>query len=229
MSRGERPDKDSLRKGGNPWNYRPIPCGTSEGGWKAGPPLGVYTHWVGVTKPCKRRITKGALLCHHCEGKMVPVWRGATPWYDREYQCAWVWITEEYDEATCEIAHLAPIRLSRGRNKRDPVVIRQEEKCLKVLPHNPKRVPEIDLWETLLLAWKDSELVGWSRANQATPAAPAALPTIRPVPPKKKAQAEALANRVGDLLHVRDGDNLRPVGDMFPNLAKAAANGNGKH
>lgn len=141
-------------------------CKSAISGFLAGQPTWVPCHWTGKSRPCRRLLTCGALPCHDCRPNEEPIWRGYTPFYSSEYVRLFALITLDYREAVAEIPRHAQIKLSRGPNPRDPLVIVPSLWRPSPLPESADRDYDVDLRSFLLTLWKDSELREWSIANQ---------------------------------------------------------------
>lgn len=162
MLQSQEPDPRGQTGSVTRWQYTPIRCGTSCNGYLAGHPWGTWVHWIGQSKPCKNKITGGALACNYCAANERAVWRGYTPWYDREYTRRLVLITEDYLEAVREIGPHAQIEIARGKNVRDPVVVREKLWGTKPLPPASDRAWPADLSALVLRLWRDAELIAWA-------------------------------------------------------------------
>lgn len=157
---GKEPKKG--RRGPIPrWRYCDIANGAQVVGWKAGAYVGVETHFHGGTKPCRHDMSDSALSCPMCAAGFPATWRGYCPFYDRDYQRRFVLISEDYREGYADIPLHAPIKLTRGKGSREPVVIRSEVWRTQPLPLTDGRDAEVDLTGFLLRMWRDVELEQW--------------------------------------------------------------------
>lgn len=206
--------------------YQPIANKASVVGFMAGKPVGVFTHYAGATKPCKRLVTGSQLVCPFCEAKHTPVWRGYVPFYDQEYTRRFVLIPEDYYESVCEIPHLAQIRLSRGKGSREPIVIAPHNWRITPIPAIPERAAEVDLIPFLPRIWKDDELIAWVEKQRA--AAPP-KPSTRAKPARTPAADETglMVDGIKNRLAFREDGELKPLAELMPNLV--GRNGNSKH
>lgn len=170
--------------GGSPiqsWVYLSVPNGGSAVAFMAGRPFGVYCHAVGKrSKPCRLLTTDGALSCAYC-CKEKPVWRGYVPLYSREYVRSFVVISEDYNEAVCEIPRFEQVKLFRAKVVTAPVVIRAENWRTTPLPPSQTREAEPDMLPCLLRLWKDEELAAWHRKSDI-PVSQQPCPTAPPAP-----------------------------------------------
>ena len=171
------------------WEYLSVPNGSQAVGFKAGRCFGCHVHFIGGSKPCRQRITKGALQCAYCLMGQESAWRGYCPLYTREYQRKYVMIPEDLKEVWDEIADHAQIVLTRPRSSKAPIIPQAKLWRTEPLPPAESREGEIDLLPNLLRAWKDAELAAWHHQTSDTPVSKTALP--------KTLDTEALA------LHLR--------------------------
>lgn len=155
------PRKQSRKKSVKRWEYHEVPNGSSVCGWLAGKVFWCLCHHVGHSKPCKRYLTKSELVCGFCEAGMEQVWRGYTPFYDRDYKRRFVLLPEDQEEQADEIRHLMQVRISRGKSMRDALVMRAENWRTTPLPESSERAFPIDIAPFLLQLWKDEELTSW--------------------------------------------------------------------
>lgn len=158
--RGKDPDPRGLGKVAR-WLYWTVPTGGSANGFIAGSTVGVWCHWVGRSKPCRRLTSDGALSCSLCAAGEEPVWRGYVPIYDPQYVRRIVVITADHAESVREIPLHAQVKMRRGRNKHDPLIITPDLWRITPLPDSPERSGPADIVPALLRMWRDAELIEW--------------------------------------------------------------------
>lgn len=209
--------------------YQPIANGASVTGWKAGQPVGVYTHFSGGTKPCRRRMTGSALVCPFCEANQSPIWRGYVPYYDPEYVRRFVLISEDHLEACEEIGHLSQIRISRAKGSRQPVVMSACNWRVASIPPSKDREQPVDLMPFLLKLWKDEELAKYASA-QADITSIEHRDRHAVVPPAIEARRKSAAALPPEKRFVvKTDDELVPLSELLPNLSAMKNGKNGKH
>lgn len=147
------------------WLYWPIPNGGTACGFLAGPVVGVWSHWVGRSKPCRRLTSDGALSCALCSDGEDPVWRGYLPVYDPQYVRRIVVITADHAESVREIPLHAQVKMKRGKNKHDPCVVTADLWRTTPLPDSPDRSAPADIVPALLRMWRDVELIQWHMSS----------------------------------------------------------------
>lgn len=212
------------------WTYLAVKNGASYRGFLAGKPVGVWVHYTGGSKPCRKRMTNHKIACPYCADSIQPVWRGYTPIYTGEYVQMFVLISAEYLESVREIAPNAQVSITRGKGSREPVLVQAQTWRVTPLPPSSSRSWPVDLMPYLLRnVWKDADLLNYSDAQ------PAVLPGVEPV--------EVVAPGGGDKLSPEDTmtmskavirrnfivkvvDQPTKLEDVLPNLA---ARLNGKH
>lgn len=223
MSRSCKPGQNPGGKRKAKWDYTPVPNGTSTVGFLAGPPCGVYVHHAGTSKPCRRILTKSALVCPYCESQFVPVWRGYTPFYSQDYFRLFVLIPEELDEAVSEIDLHTQIRISRPRASKASVIIRAENWRTLKLPVTADRLLPVDLFPFLPAIWRDIELAKWLNDNpeqcEEKPH-PERVGNAVPADQEWEKLVDGVKSRIGIM---RDGE-LRALGEPLPVPSQ-----NGKH
>lgn len=140
-------------------------------------------------------------------------------------------ITLDYRECVAEIPRHAQVKLSRGKNKRDPLVITPSTWRVTPLPPSAERDYDVDLRTFLLLLWKDVELRDWCYKN-----VPATVAASLPAPPAPPAPIDETDPDVKLLRNLQKrGESLHPDG-LFPMTEKlvdgrvvmARRNSNGK-
>lgn len=224
------------------WDYLAIPNGTTAVGYLAGYPVCCKTHHNNGTKACRKWMSKHTLQCVYCNDGHEPEDKAYVPFWSREYLGQFVLIPYAYVESVREIKLHSQIKLSRHKNPKSPVIIREELWSAKSMPVNDTRREPADLMPVLVRRiWKDKELeryadsvVAQITANSAIPpvVSPVEKPTTAPVVPPKKLSGPLAASFANHLLEEgghqsriatdKDG-NLVPIGDALPSL-----NGTGK-
>jgi hypothetical protein len=140
-------------------------------------------------------------------------------------------ITLDYRECVAEIPRHAQVKLSRGKNKRDPLVITPSTWRVTPLPPSAERDYDVDLRTFLLLLWKDAELRDWCYKNLPATTAVTPLPAVPPavVIDESDPDVKLLRN-----LQQRSGsihpDGLFPVSEKLPDgrVVMARRHTNGK-
>jgi hypothetical protein len=186
-------------------------------GFLAGHPFGAWVHFLNhVSKPCRIRMTNGALECPMCQVEPA-VWRGYTPFYSSEYRRMFCLVSEEHLESVREIDVWAQVKIGRAEPKKSPVVVRQIVWRTSPLPPSPERPAAVNLLPFLLRLWKDEDLLRW-HVEGTRAAAPAVRDRSRV---SLKPDDETALIR--DCLPVSRG--LTPLGDVLD----GAPAENGRH
>lgn len=212
------------------WEYMQIPNGTACGAFLAAYPFGVYCHHVkNGSKPCRLRTSKGALPCGYCQSD-EPTWRGFTAIYSPQYVRHFTIITEDYKEYTLEIPLGEQIKLARGRAKKAPVQIKQENWRTNPLPERAEKTTGVCLLPCLLKLWKDAELTAWHYSTDnavslpvaAVPAAVARRSVLTATPEEERAL-------IGSAFHVKGSDGPPAGGPaLIGDVLDALPSPNGK-
>lgn len=158
MFRSRRPEKD---RRGRFWDWLNPGLGKEIKAWLIGPLVGVETHWLGRTQPCRRYITGGLMKCYCQTSKLVSEWKGYVPLLDEnEVQCFAV-IGSRYEEQAIKIDLFKPVIVTRLKRAGAPVMVKPSDWTDREAPTaNGKHVP-LDLRPWLLKLWKDEELTKW--------------------------------------------------------------------
>lgn len=229
MSRSRRPDPKKGNGARAIWSYQEVGNGCSTVGYLAGPTYGVYTHYVGHTRPCRREFTNSTLVCAHCESGEEPVWKGYVPYYDRDLIRRFVLISQEIEESVEAIPLHAQIRIARAKSSKAAVIVRQENWTVKNMPYSALRAAGVDIEGALLLIWKDPELHAFVRK-----VSPSDLINAKLKPPSrddaKQEELEFSLKNARDRLKQREqAESL--IGESLENLLPldAKPTKNGKH
>jgi len=176
------------KNGTQKWDYLTIENGTTTCGFLAAYPLGVWCHHASGSKPCLIRFTSGTLRCPRCNPDKPAEWRGFVALWDREYVPRFVIVTGEYYESILEIPIGSLVKVSRGKAKYSPCVIRPDPWRTLPLPPSPNRSAEVDLLPSLMRQWKIPELTLWWVEHRVAGVgdAPAASTPATPKPPRKR-------------------------------------------
>lgn len=173
-------------------------------------------------------MTASALICHHCDQRIKSAWRGYVPYYDEEYTRRFVLIAPEYLEAVTEIEHLAPIVVTRGKSKIEPVVIRPKIWRTQPIPHSTERERPVDLaLFCVRVLWCDDILAAWDKAerSKAKTLQPATQHTKTEKKPTMYTAAHARAGKIA-----KEQELSASLRDVFPNmLSKVKPSSNGEH
>lgn len=186
------------------WLYCAVPNGSATVGWLAAHPYGAWVHIVGrVSKPCRRRMSGGALDCPLCDVDLAR-WRGYTAFYSREYRRMFVMVGPDTREWVAGLEVHTQIEISRPKDSKAGVLIRDKIWRTAPLPASAERPREIDLTSFLLRLWGDQELLAWHAANRDSGVSlPTGGPPVGPcVTPPVSADAPAeLVARVAAARH----------------------------
>lgn len=224
-----KPENTPEEEGCWRWTYNEVQPNSSHRGWIAGKPFGAFLHFLSKkSEPCRARMTGHALACPHCETKVKVQWRGYVPYYDEEYTRRFVLIAPEYLEAVAELEHLAPVVITRGKSKIDPVIIRGKvwRVTQPTIPHSAERADPVNLaLFCVRVLWRDDILAAWDAAERRKAA------TTKPATPKhtKKPDMYTAAHRLADQLH-KESTADEPLNQTYQRLLKKVApSTNGDH
>jgi hypothetical protein len=180
MFESQRPDSkaEHLR-----WRTLRLELGRSVRGWKCGPSVGVKCHFAPYSKPCKKVMTAGVLTCQYCEARMVQGFTGYLPMIDECGQKVVAIYGKDFSESVAMIVYGSPIRVTKGKFKSAPVVIREDQWTTIPCPWLKALRVEHDIRPWLLQLWKDADLT----AFYGTAPEPIPVPVSdRPLSPTKK-------------------------------------------
>jgi len=191
-------EPDPGRTGGDQrWDYLSVKNGTTVAAFLAAHPFGVWCHHDYGSKPCRIRVTAGAIPCPRCNPDRPAVWRGYTAIWSREYRPMFVIVTEDYLEAVREIPIGSQVKIARGNKVYDPAVIRAELWRTEPLPPSAARERPIDLMPSLLKLWEDADLTKWHTESRPAPV------SVTPVSPPADVPA-AIAERMAGWVRPSD-------------------------
>lgn len=178
----EEPDpgrKEEVRR----WHYESVANGQTVTGFLAGHPFGAHVHFLQrYSKPCRARMSKGALPCALCSIGQ-PEWRGYVPWFSAEYRRCFTLIPAELLDAVREIEPYSQVKITREKPKKSPAIFRAQLWRTTPFPDHLRERDPVHLLPFLLRLWKDEELLYWHVTGRARPAAPASVGVDMPTPP----------------------------------------------
>lgn len=228
MDRGQRPEQEGKKDTFEKWDYEKMVGKCSRLGFLAAYPVGVYTHRLGNTKPCRRRFTQGVMDCGICQNGDLPVWKGYTMYYSAEFENRFVLISQpilEYVESIPLFSHIEIFREGAGKS---PIRIRETVKVLRALPLTAKRQGEQNIMSFLLFMWKDAELSRWYAAN--TPSLPlSSRPHLEDPDIDELLKATGERLKLQELQNAHDSSSKKKKEPKFLHDGDYAYRKNGKH
>lgn len=141
-------------------------------GFKAGPVIGVPTHYFDNTVGCRKALTRGALPCA-CDTMPIETrWRGYLPMWDLA-GVRWVVILgERYGRQAMTIGNLKQLIVSRAPERGNPIRAVEQLWTVEQPPLNKAEKLPQDIRRWMLRVWSDSQLSQWFEENpmEALPA-----------------------------------------------------------
>jgi RNA polymerase subunit RPABC4/transcription elongation factor Spt4 len=176
MFRSRRPEKG--RKG-RFWDWLNPALGKEVNAWLVGLMVGVETHWLGRTQPCRRYITGGLMKCYCQTSKLASEWKGYVPLLDEnEVQCFAI-IGSRYEEQANKINLFKPVVVTRLKRAGSPVMVKESAWTDREAPTANGKQVALDIRPWLLKLWKDEELTNWFAAHPEN-SDDAAAPRLNP-------------------------------------------------
>jgi hypothetical protein len=160
---GSHPPEKSCR--GNWWNWLNPAVGKSVPGWLIGPIVGVQTHYLNYTVPCRSDVTKGRMKCF-CSGMhLESVWKGYVPLIDADGVQSFAVMGERYADVSYAVPLFAPVEVCRMRQAGCPIAVKRSEWTTEppLLHGESPRPRDIRPW--LLKLWRDTDLIDWFEAH----------------------------------------------------------------
>jgi len=221
QSRGKRPEQG--HKVGT-WTFEKVPHGTFFSAFLAGPAHGVFVHTQGPSKPCLRVLLGERATCAGCDGKIRRQWLGYVPLWNDQGKPVVVGIKEYHEEQVSKIGFKCAVRVSRGKEYRDSVMIQEMKGHQRYVTDLPDRRVAVDLSSWLVRLWRMPELESALKLSWNNPAP---IADVIPAPDETDSgneTTEPWVRRVQDLA-------AQSVGAVdFPNLARTiAGKQNGQH
>lgn len=210
------------------WKYIPIRPEESIQCWLIGPLVGTECHHVGPSKPCRRRMSDGALECPLCDEHKPVRWYGYVPILTRDREQRVVIVSSSVEPVIAALGHAAPVSIARPKGSRQALRVRQilPEELGTIAHENVRRRKPEDITPWLLHLWRDRVFAAWC-GRQLVPTAKELLaaegePAPPPCPPPA-AEAESvrgliqsLAQRFSDGPDDSGERNRRPTGEHTP-------------
>lgn len=160
---GSRPPQKDRR--GRFWDWLNPKIGQSLNGWLCGPVIGVETHYLGRTQPCRRFITNGRMTCYCQRANLGAEWKGYVPLFDSNGVQAFAIIGERYAELAFSIPLFSPVTVSRLRSAGQPVCVKQSDWTDQPPPARGDKLKPKDIRPWLLKLWGDKDLIEWFAAH----------------------------------------------------------------
>ena len=153
---GSRPPKKSRR--GRFWEWWNPGLGKSIVGWLAGPIVGLDTHYLGRTQPCRASVTGKRMKCFCQNGNLASVWRGYVPVWNEDGVKGFTVIGERAYDLAAQINMFSPIAITRERWAGQPIMVRESDWTKGPPPFLSGKLKTLDIRPALLQLWGDKEL-----------------------------------------------------------------------
>jgi len=214
---GSRPPQKDRR--GRFWDWINPALGRGVNCWIAGVLVGVETHWMGRTQPCRFYITGGRMKCYCSTSKLGTEWKGYVPLFDENGVQCFAIVGERYAEVASSIPLFSPVTVSRLKSAGAPVCVKQSTWTDSPPPSRGEQLRPKDIRPWLLKLWKDEALIEWFEKHGNEAEQPAAGSSRR---------GNVVPDAVRERQRAAAGNDLPPtIGDSLPRLP--ASNGKGKH
>lgn len=204
MFASRRPEKS---RRGRFWNWLNPKLGQTLNGWLCGKVIGVETHYLAHTQPCRRFLTGGRMRCYCSTMKLESVWKGYVPLLDADGVQSFAIIGERYADLAEAIPMFAPVSISRLRSNGSPVCVKQSDWTVALPPLKTKDFRPKDIRPWLLKLWGDKELTAWLEdhpevrdAEEAPDLDPAAFTPINRAAAERANVVNRLPPLVGDVV-----------------------------
>lgn len=209
-----RPPENSRR--GRFWERWDPALGKTINGWLAGPIVGLDTHYLGHTQPCRRVITNGRMECYCTRMKLEAVWKGYVPIWNEDGVKGFAIISERAYDVAGKIAMFRPVGVTRERWAGQPIMVRELEWTKGPPPISEATLKPLDIRPLLLNLWGDKDLIEFLNEHPEVRDEPAIE-----VPASERAVPAA----------VRDRATMKPAKGQPPTLGevlKSLPSTNGK-
>ena len=190
---GSRPPQKDRR--GRFWDWVNPALGKERNCWLVGDIVGVETHWLGRTQPCRHYLTNGRMKCYCQTSNLGVEWKGYIPLLDENAVQCFAIIGERFADLAYSMHLFSRVTVSRLRSAGAPVCVKESDQPdgLFPFPETHKRKRDIRPW--LLKLWGDESLNEWfsSHGNQE----PAKCDTLN------ESMASAMVKEVKEVLKER--------------------------
>lgn len=165
--RSEDPTKDPT-KGRQDWEYSAPDRGQTAHGYYAGFTLWITVHHEHGSRPCRSKVSQGALSCPMCACEAGSKQRGFVAYYSRDLVPSFYISPDKYRLNIDTIQTREQVVLKRGKKVYDGVVMRAETFRPLALPAGLPVGDQVDLLPSLLRMWKDTQLERWHCSTGAS-------------------------------------------------------------
>ena len=141
------------------WQICKLDLKESVKGWKSGPHVGVFTHWIGRTVPCSSKLTDGVLPCRLCSPDSEQSWTGYLPIRGLHGEKDIVMFGRREKDGVARIPYASPIVCMKGRTPKSPIKISIKHFAEWNCPFLGRVRSQDDIRPFLLKLWKDRELI----------------------------------------------------------------------
>lgn len=154
-----RPPQNSRR--GRFWEWWNPKLGHTVVGWLAGPIVGIDTHYLGRTQPCRFHVSGGRMECYCQRMNLEAVWRGYVPMWNEDGVKGFTVIGERAFDLASKIELFKPIAVTRERWAGQPVMVRESEWTKGPPTLEAGKPKPLDIRPALLQLWGDKDLIDW--------------------------------------------------------------------
>jgi hypothetical protein len=207
------------------WNHLKLEVGKSIEGWLAGDWVGVDSHHVGTSKPCRSAVSDGVLECKLCAGELPLMWRAWVPIFDKAHT-RWVTIvTEKQFERLEELRTGDPVIVTKTRHHGSALVVRHDDRR-QGIKIGRGGLPAANLYAWFAHILKDPELVPYLKP---APEVPAPVRDLEIVTPESVIKVAGRISRPNPEEKPAPPAELREEISKFFKRAEKKPEKNGKH
>lgn len=119
------PDQEPPKRGSSDhFDFWKVAAGERFDAWIGGPYVPVLAHYFDFTKPCRERITKGAVPCPYDHETHILYWRAYVPLWTTEHRRIVVMVSELMRPFLLKAALHAPVVVGRTKEDKAAVTIK---------------------------------------------------------------------------------------------------------
>ena len=143
------------------WEWWNPALGKTINGWLAGPIVGLETHFLGKTQPCRRYVTGGRMECYCDRMQLSRVWKGYIPVLNADGVKGFAIFGERAWDLASKIVVGQPVGVTRERWSGQPIMVRVSNWTDQPIPSESGRHKPLDMRAQLLRMWGDADLSRW--------------------------------------------------------------------
>jgi hypothetical protein len=203
------------------WDWLQVDLGKAWKGWLAGAVVGVETHFLTRTLPCRSAMTGGSLKCF-CDGQELATrWKGYVPLWDECGIRCFVIICDRYFPLASEIKVGQPVQVMKMKRQGSPIRVEAFAWTSNPPPVTPALQKPQDMRAELLRLWKDKELTAWIKAHpDGVPLLDQAMDSTsrKPSKPHTAGEVADLKELLSKRHRAVDAAGPALIGDVLPHL-----------